>query len=221
MADAEIEKERLAIEHERLNLERSKLHIEREKLYLERYRVDVAPMENFDVEASRAAVSMAQMTIRTLILMNSGAVIVWPSLQKVFEGALTPSSLGHALSAHAFGIVAALIAAIFAFLSLHAGANRATAERNVRAMVRNKAHVEESPHVPKASGPTAEEIAREEALRKRRGRAALRHQYVGIAAAIISCAAFVAGAVIGGTSFALWIHDGWIRVRRKATAWAK
>lgn len=199
--DNDPEKKRLELDRERLLIEKSRLHIEREKLYLERYRTDVAPMETFDLENSKAAAAMAQMTIRTLFLLNGGAFVAWPSLQKMFEGTAILEDLKLSLVAHGSGVLATVTASVFAFLALEAGAFRASAERDVRAMVRNKAYVEEGPPDPNAKAPTVGEIATAKNLRDRHGRHARLYRNIALFVVVLSCLAFVGGATLGAIGF--------------------
>jgi hypothetical protein len=94
----------------------------------------------------------------------------------------------------------AVTPAVSAFLSLQTGSTRATKERDVRAMRRNKSHLENAQYGSKDVPPTADEITTAEARRDRLSRSAQIWRWAGIFAVLVSCGAFIAGATIGATN---------------------
>ena len=107
---------RSQIELARLELEQSRLALERQHEFLTRWNIGLDRPHTRALEAYKSAVGFAQSGLRSAVLMNGGALVALPT----FATALNlkdGSSIIWPMTAFAFGIVSAVTAIMFAYLS--------------------------------------------------------------------------------------------------------
>ena len=96
--------------------EDSRAELERRLAYLEEYRTNIEPVQRDITEANRATVDFALTGIKSLYLLNGGAIIAVPAFAGVSER-LSIDSLGTAIACFAVGLFTAALTNLLAYLS--------------------------------------------------------------------------------------------------------
>lgn len=185
---------KLSIAERQLRLEESRYRLEKEFHYLERWKVDVVPFENYHIEASKAAISFAQTTVKTGYILNGGALIALPT----FVQALSIPIYNHltlyviAIVLFFLGLISSGIANVFYYLALASISSRSLHRREAQVLRLNEQHnpVEnKNDHIDKLNTVQAK-------VTKENKRSKIL-QYIAFASTSLAILAFSIGAIVG------------------------
>ncbi|MFQ5853518.1 MAG: hypothetical protein ACE5JU_23415 [Candidatus Binatia bacterium] len=185
---------RSEVDRLRLDLERYRQDLERRRTYLEHYKAELEPQYRYSVESDRASVGFAQSGIRSMYILNGGALIALPAFHTLLKDSPTYTSESLMWSAGAFviGLLFSGVTSLLAYL-----AQSATTEAVSRAITWRTISVNET-YWPRdqATKPTAdEEIDAEKKKERQWRRRFVWFAWLGVGSSVAALAAFVAGAV--------------------------
>lgn len=185
---------RLEVERFRLDLERYRQDLERRRTYLEHYKAELEPQYRYSVESDRASVGFAQSGIRSMYILNGGALVALPAFHALLKESPTYTSEPLLWAALAFVIGLALsgITSLLAYLAQSAVSEAVSHVISWRAISVNESYW------PREEGkkPTAvEEIDAEKKQAKRWRKRFNWFAWPGVACAAAALTAFVFGAI--------------------------
>ncbi len=184
---------RTQIEKVRLGQEDIRLKQEDLRLHWERWNLDVAPLQKKAGEATAHAVEYSTLALRTLILINGGALLALPAFSQ-FDNGLSFTNLGWAMACFVLGLFGAGIALLSGYLSLAASTKRFSHEATARAIVlnaRDNLNDEQKKNKEDADKKAADQSGKES-----------KWEVVALVAAIVSLLLFVIGCFLGGKAIA-------------------
>ncbi len=119
-----VERLRLQVEEIRLKFDHLSLLNEKTRTFLQRWQTDVLPVHESGERSREMAATYAQMTIKTMFLLNGGALIVFPAFAELIDTPLSDQILMFVGSIGSFVLGLALIAitSLLAYMSLDADA---------------------------------------------------------------------------------------------------
>jgi hypothetical protein len=193
-----IEQARLAIETERLKMEQVRLGIENDRKYFEQWKTDLSPLEQNALEASKAAITFAQNTLRSLFLLNGGALIALPTFSSMLR--FSPAQTYYLLlpiGSFVVGLVMCTVASFLAYFALGQSAARLYARMEVFKVNLNEGRVAEDIKTTLRESKKFHVSAEQKAHRSLN-----RYEVTAVLFGVASLLSFIFGATTGGYALA-------------------
>lgn len=160
---------------------------------LDQTRTAIGPYQEFRIEAYKASIQFAMAGLRSLIVLNGGALIALPAFHNLVAGAGRNdwSTLPQILIAFAAGLALCVAAFLFGYMAAGKGAGLAVMQMEyVQASIRAQFERLANPSAPRPS-------ATDQDLAERRARCRARSfEIAAVLAAILSLLCFLLGAFL-------------------------
>lgn len=175
------------------SIEQHKLRLEKEFHYLERWKADIAPVEQFEIEAGKGAIAFAQTALKSGLILNGGALIVLPAFMQIFRVSdVAPVHITITILCFTGGLFLCGIGALLAYLAMTATERRLGFSREIRILRLNEEH---NPSTDKAQYTNK----LEEAINKEKKfiKLATRLKGFGFLSVLLAFSLFAVGTILG------------------------
>ena len=124
---------RLEVERLRLQLDEARQRDERTRTFLERWRTDVGPLHEAAERSRDMTFGFAQMAIRSMFLLNGGALVAVPAFAELVGAAFQENLTAFLLSGLGFvtGLILIAITTVLAYTSMDADAEAIRQDQEV------------------------------------------------------------------------------------------
>lgn len=174
-----------------LQLSEERLRTDKQIAYFEAWKVDINPRQELHRDSNKNIAEFAQAALKSAFLLNGGALIVLPTLDKVFSGGVGVALITP-IAFFVGGLVCCSLATFAAYVSY-----RHESDRLDNAIAAMMIIVNEKYHPNKHTEHNENEKRRLQAQEKIAGSRVSIWSYVGILVYALSVSCFVLGAVYG------------------------
>lgn len=160
---------------------------------MERWKVDVVPFEDTHIEASKAAISFAQTTVKTGYILNGGALIALPTFVQALSIPIYTHLTLYVIAIVLFflGLISSGIANVFYYLALTSISSRSFHRREAQILKLNEQHN----YVENKNDHIAKLDAVQTKITKENKRSRIL-QYIAFASTSLAILAFSIGAIV-------------------------
>jgi len=111
--------ERVRLEIDRANIDKQRAETDRQRTFLERWNADMSPQHSYIVEHDRSSMALALNAIKSMYILNGGALIALPAFYGFLERVLPTTREAISESAVAFttGLVLAALTSLLAYIA--------------------------------------------------------------------------------------------------------
>lgn len=200
----ELDRARLEVERARLKLDAAAHQDQRTRTYLERWRTDVGPLHESEESAWGRAYGYAQTAIRSLYLLNGGALVAFPAFAQLAGTPISEHLTLFLLSGGSFvsGLVLVGATNILAYVSADAQVAAVREEKENVKINLNRSHNEDG-YTEREEARTKQAATLQSKYRRTAYRTALWCLGLGAGSLVMFLAgAIFAALVLSGTAFA-------------------
>lgn len=183
---------RLEVERLRLQLDSARHQNERTRTFLERWRTDVVPLHEAAERSRDMAFGFAQTAIRSMFLLNGGALVAVPAFAELVGTAFQENMTALLLSGSGFvaGLILIAITTLLAYTSMDADAEAIRQDQEVVKINLNRAQNPKS-----YTNKLKKQQSEAEAARLKFGRRSAKLRTWALCLGVGSMGAFIFGAV--------------------------
>lgn len=181
-----------------LKLEASRFDIERRLAYLAESKANLEPIHTHQQVLLKGELDFALLGLKTMAILNGGALFAVPAFKEVFSFEAARWALVSVSLCFAFGLGAAILAILFAYLSSGRSAAALASRQEYASLDVNRSYFP-----PSGEDAKKHEDARGDAVKQSQKHfdKAVAWRRWGIGSAVASASLFVIGAVVGIAHF--------------------